>query len=193
MNALLREIQAPVHRYLALRLARSPDGDDVAGDLRQEVLLRAARALTRCHFESERRVVAWVLRIARHVLVDHLRAERAQHRVVPRETLELLAERAALAQWQSGHHARPGADLLDEVTARAMAGLPRDTVELFRLRVQLGHTWPEVGAALGTTASGAKRRFQRAQVALRARFLAVVDALPQAEREARLRSLGLRP
>lgn len=193
MDAALRALQGPVQRYLARRLAGCPDGDDLAGDLCQEVLLRAAGALPRCHFENEQRAVAWGLRIARHVLVDHVRAERTRHRLVSSDTLELLAQRAALAQWQSGHHAADAGDLLDDVAARAMAGLPRQTVELFRLRVQLGRTWPEVGAALGTTASGAKRRFQRAQVALRARFLAVFDALPQAEREGLLRFLGLRP
>jgi DNA-directed RNA polymerase specialized sigma24 family protein len=171
MDAVLRVFQEPVQRYLMRRLAQCPDGHDVAGDLRQEVLLRAAGALSRCHFESEQRAVAWVLRITRHV----------------------LAERAALAQWQSGHHVRDASDLLDDVAGRAMAGLPRQTVELFRLRVQMGLTWPEVGVALGTTTNGAKRRFQRAQVALRARFLAVFDALPRAERDALLRSLGLRP
>jgi RNA polymerase sigma factor (sigma-70 family) len=193
MDAVLRAFQEPVQRYLMRRLAQCPDGHDVAGDLRQEVLLRAAGALSRCHFENEQRAVAWVLRIARHVLVDYVRAEHTRHRLVSPETLELLAERAALAQWQSGHHVRDASDLLDDVAGRAMAGLPRQTVELFRLRVQMGLTWPQVGVALGTTANGAKRRFQRAQVALRARFLAVFDALPHAERDALLRSLGLRP
>lgn len=191
LDAVLRATQEPVHRYLARRLARCPDGDDTAGDLRQEVLLRAAAALPRCEFENDRSVVAWILRITRHVLVDHLRAERRRHPPVSGEGLELLAERAALVQWQSGHHAHPGGELMDEVTARAMSGLPRQTAELFRLRVQLGCTWPEVAAALDTTAGGAKRRFQRAQVALRKRFLTALDTLPEAERKLLRRSLRL--
>lgn len=193
MDAVLRTFQEPVHRYLARRLAQCPDGHDVAGDLRQEVLLRAAGGLARCHFDNEQRPLAWVLRIARNVLVDHVRAERTRHRLVSPDTLELLAERAALAQWQSVSPEGDPGGRLDDVAARAMAGLPRRTVELLRLRVQMGCTWPEVAAALGTTTSGAKRRFQRAQVALRARLLAVLDALPQAESEILLRALGRRP
>lgn len=191
LDDLLRTVQAPVLRYLTRRLARHPDGDDIAGDLRQEVLLRAASAVGRCHFENDRRLLAWVLSITRNVLVDYIRGERARHPLVPGEALERMAERASLAEWQSGRREGAHGELLDRVAALAMAGLPAPTVELLRLRVQLGRTWPEVAEAMGTTASAAKRRYQRAQATLRARFLAAFAELPPAQREPLLRALRL--
>jgi RNA polymerase sigma-70 factor (ECF subfamily) len=191
LNQLLCEVQDTVHRYLASRLSASADADDVAGDLRQEVLIRAAGAVARCTFESDRRVVAWVLAIARNVLVDYLRAERGRGDVVTRGELEPLAQNAALARWlRPAEDAAAGA-LLEEMTAKALCGLPEPTRDLVRLRVQLGLSWKEVGAALGTTESGAKRRFQRSQASLRTRFLSLLDALPPAPRDALLRRLKL--
>lgn len=194
LNQLLAQVQDIIHRYLASRLMDSADHDDVAGDLRQEVLIRAAGAVARCTFESDHAVLAWMLMIARNVLLDHLRAERGRGDVLARGELEPLAQNAALARWQ-----RPAEDaatraLLEEMTARALCGLPEATRDLVRLRVQLGLTWKEVGKALGTTESGAKRRFQRSQASLRARFLALLDTLSPADRDSLLRRWkGLSP
>lgn len=193
LDRLLRAVQTPVHRFLLARLAPRADANDVAGDLLQEVLIRAAAALPRCRFMSGERLVAWVLTIARHVLVDHHRVERARREVVAHEALDRAVEGASLARWRSdaGDHGR--SELLEELAAAAMGGLPERTRELLRLRVQLGCTWKEVGAVLGTTEAGAKRRFQRAQVALRTRFRALLDAVPPARRERLLHGLRLPP
>lgn len=193
LNQLLREVQDTVQRYLASRLSASADADDVAGDLRQEVLIRAAGAVGRCTFESDRAVVGWVLTIARNVLVDHVRAERGRGHVVTRGELEPLAQNAALARWQRPAEDAAAGALLEEMTAQALCGLPEPTRDLVRLRVQLGLTWKEVGAALGTTESGAKRRFQRSQASLRARFLSLLDALPPIARKTLLRRWKLCP
>ena len=189
LDGLLRAVQDRVERYLAGRLAARPDGHDLAGDLRQEVLIRAAGAVGRCRFESDARLVAWVLTIARRVLVDHVRAERARREVLPDRALELMAEEASLARWRGGAHELGPGELLETLAARALGALPERTRELLRLRVQLGWTWKEVGRALGTTEAGAKRRYQRAQAALRTRFLALLDALPPAERDTLPRAL----
>lgn len=191
LDDLLRTVQAPVLRYLTRRLAQHPDGPDIAGDLRQEVLLRAASAVGRCHFEDDRRLLAWVLSITRNVLVDYIRGERARDQSLPGEALERVAERASLAAWQSGRGEVVPTGPLDRVASLAMAGLPAATVELLRLRVQLGLTWPEVARAMGITASAAKRRYQRAQTTLRARFLAALADLPPEQREPLLRTLRL--
>jgi len=183
LDLLLQGIQAPVQRYLAGRLSSWPDGDDLAGDLRQEVLIRAAAALPQCRFESEQRLMAWVLRIARHVLVDHVRAARVRRETVPRLTLEQLAEDVSLERWRSSGAANSQVGLLEAVAAEAMMNLPEHTRELLRLRVQLGLTWKEVGHALGTTEAAAKRRFQRTQASLRFRLRDAVRALSPGERE----------
>lgn len=50
------------------------------------------------------------------------------------------------------------------------------------LRAQHRLTWPEIGAAIQTTAAGAKRRFQGAQVELRTRLVEGVEELPARDR-----------
>ena len=68
-----RELEAPVRGYLRRRLG----GDDaLADDLAQEVFLRLHRALPT--LADHDRVGPWVMRIARSVLVDHLRRRREQ-------------------------------------------------------------------------------------------------------------------
>jgi RNA polymerase sigma-70 factor (ECF subfamily) len=191
LDDLLRTVETPVLRYLNRRLAQHPAGSDVAGDLRQEVLLRVSASLARCRFENDRRLYAWIISITHNVLVDYLRAERARYPTVPQNALELLADRAALAQWQSAFAEPAPTELLDQVTAAALAGLPPQTLELIRLRVHLERTWPDVAAALGTTPSAAKRRYQRAQATLRTRFLTAYGTLSPPQRHALRRAFGL--
>jgi RNA polymerase sigma-70 factor, ECF subfamily len=191
LEQLLRRVQRGVQRYLQRRLPDRRDCNDLADDLRQEVLIRAVSALNRATFEDDRRLLAWLLVIARNVLMDHYRAERRRPRSLPPAAMEALGDDASLAAWlHSG--GSPGAELLDALVSEALRGVPERTQELVRLRVQMGHSWSEVGAALGTSASAAKRRFQRAQAALRRRILVAVDNLPPTER-ARLLARGRLP
>ncbi|HEX2208614.1 MAG TPA: sigma-70 family RNA polymerase sigma factor [Longimicrobium sp.] len=200
LNQLLTAVQDAVHGYLSRRLAGAPDGYDQAGDLRQVVLLRAADAVPRCHFEDDRRLMAWVLTIARRVLIDHVRSERARREVLPWQRLDTLAADPPLDGWQNvtapdlwldedppldAWESAASADASDPLAAAVagiVAALPEATRELLRLRVQLGCTWREVAQVLKTTEAGAKRRYQRAQVSLRARFRAVVCAMSPSER-----------
>jgi RNA polymerase sigma-70 factor (ECF subfamily) len=183
LNQLLNALQGHVQRYLSRRLATTPDGEDQARDLGQEVLVRTAAALARCRFEDDRRLMAWVLTVARRILIDHVRARRARHEVVPRQELDELAARASLASWQNAPAAAGPCAPVAEAVAQAVASMPDATRELLRLRVHMGCTWKEVAAALDTTEAGAKRRFQRAQATLRARFREIVCSMAPGERK----------
>ncbi|WP_420127570.1 RNA polymerase sigma factor [Longimicrobium sp.] len=182
LNQLLRAVQDPVHHYLCGRLAAAGDCDDQARDLGQEVLLRAAAALPRSRFADDRRLMAWMLTIARRVLIDHVRAERARRAVVAPGDVSALDGRVALDHWRTPMAGRARGDSLAAVVAAALRALPEPTRELLRLRVQLRYTWKEVALALDTTQAGAKRRYQRAQASLRARVRVEVGALPPRER-----------
>jgi len=183
LDRLLRRVEGPVYRYLVRRLVAAPDAEDLARDLCQDALIRTAAGLERCTFASDGRLLAWVLTIARNVLLDHLRQARgrAEVRGDPRWVL------SAATEPPPGDDAAPPR-ALETFAAEALADLPEGTAELLRLRLVAGRSWKEVGDALGIAQSAAKRRFQRAQAALRRRILARVEALPpEARRTAALR------
>lgn len=172
LNHLLRRMESPVYRYLVARLRAEPDAGDVALDLCQDALIRASLSLGRCTFASDGKLLAWVLTIARNVLLDHLRQARGRGEV-----------RADPAWSRTAAAAPPGDEpvaprLLESFAAEALAEVPETTAELLRLRLVSGRSWKEVGDALGIAETAAKRRFQRAQVSLRRRILERVDALP---------------
>ena len=79
---VLREGVRPVLRYLRAMV----DTPAQAEDLAQETLVRAFTALARG--ERPERPQAWLLGIARHVLLETWRGERARRRVRRRQELE---------------------------------------------------------------------------------------------------------
>ncbi len=198
LERLLGLIQDPVYRYLVARLRLYQEAEDLARDLAQEALIRIANAIGRCTFDSDSRVLAWVLTVARNVLLDHIRSERSRsERMRFTSDLERAGGQVAWAEWQrQTDDVEPGvaSRILLRVVEEARASLPEATVELLRLRVDMGATWKEVGAALGTTEAGAKRRFQRAQATLRVNIGQRLQALPDGEKAAvedRVRRFGL--
>jgi RNA polymerase sigma-70 factor (ECF subfamily) len=71
----------PVYRYVALRLRRREDAEDVT----QLVFERIVAALPRYHHNGKP-FAAWAFRIARNAVIDH------QRRLRPTETLGAIAE-----------------------------------------------------------------------------------------------------
>lgn len=189
LDQLLRRVEGPVYRYLVARLRAAPDAEDLALDLRQEALIRAAAAVGRCTFVSDERLLAWVLTIARNVMLDHLRAVRGRGEVRDEGQLSRAA-----ADFAAPEDEPAPPRLLETLAAEALAEVPEGTAELLRLRLMAGHTWKEVGETLRIAETAAKRRFQRAQNALRQRILARVRALPLDDRRAAaLRALDPAP
>jgi RNA polymerase sigma factor (sigma-70 family) len=179
LDTLLRTVEPPLYRYLVRRVLHAPDAEDLARDLCQETLIRAMTSIRRCTFASDGRVLAWVLTIGRNVLLDHLR--RASGRAEVRgEAYWEVTEAAGLLPGDEAAAPR----LLETFAAEALGQVPETTAELLRLRLGEGRSWKEVANTLGIAESAAKRRFQRAQGALRRQILARVDALPPDARRA---------
>jgi RNA polymerase sigma-70 factor (ECF subfamily) len=179
LDTLLRRVEPPLFRFLVSRVAAAPDAEDLARDLCQEALIRATTSIGRCTFASDGRVLAWVLTIGRNVLLDHLRQAHGR------------AEVRGEAYWEGTEAAGqlPGEEvapprLLETFAAEALRDVPETTAELLRLRLVGGRSWKEVAHALGIAETAAKRRFQRAQAALRRRILARLNALPPEARRA---------
>lgn len=173
LDRLLGQVEGPVYRYLLSRLRAAPDAEDLARDLCQETLIRAMAAIPRSTFASDGRLLSWALTIARNVLLDHLRQARGRGEVRGDDHWERIESGGPPANEDA-----PPPRLLEALAAEALAEVPEATAELLRLRLIAGRSWKEVGDALGIAESAAKRRFQRAQAALRRKILARLDALP---------------
>lgn len=88
-TALVRLHQRSVRAFIA----RSVRPADVADDLAQDVFLSAYRSLDQ--FQGDGALLAWLLGIARHKVLTHLRSQARRQR---RETLHLAT---ALAEWRA--------------------------------------------------------------------------------------------
>ncbi|HYJ79045.1 MAG TPA: RNA polymerase sigma factor, partial [Longimicrobiaceae bacterium] len=173
LDRLLREVEGPVYRYLVGRLRAAPDAEDLARDLCQETLIRAVASIPRSTFASDGRLLAWGLTIARNVLLDHLRQAHGRAEVRGEEHWA-RTEAGGLLPGEDA----PPPRRLETLAAEALAEVPEATAELLRLRLVAGRSWKEVARELGIPESAAKRRFQRAQAALRRKILARMDASP---------------
>ena len=198
---LLGRLGEVLVRFGERQLRRLPDPHDAAQDVAQETLLRVARGAAACDADCDARFLAWVFTIARHVVTDELRSS-ARRVGVPRraEDLQRLGDVCTFDAWTQGsgdgldHEAATrAAGSLAAVTRAAYDALPPATADLLWLRAVGGATWPAVAAALGTTAAGAKRRFQRATKRMQRAVLNGIAALPARERAAALAALGADP
>jgi DNA-directed RNA polymerase specialized sigma24 family protein len=135
-----------VNGYLARRT-----GDAVlAEELAQETFYRATRAFLGWRGGS---AVAWLLAIARHVLIDEVRRGR---RLVP------LPDSLVAGIEPSGG---------DDVT-RVLASLPKSQRHVLELIYVYGYSHAEAAAILGTSEGAVKTAVWRARSAFRHAYLA---------------------
>ena len=133
---MLASDYADLRRTLLAYLRRRVDDAAAAEDLVQEVMVKAVMAARSTASSLPENVGAWLMTIARHALVDHLRARR------PTEPLpeDLLADdgpaadedlRDACARWPSVFRAYRDAVIAAEFDGVALATLAqRDQVSL---------------------------------------------------------------
>jgi len=164
-DTLLGQVRVVVHRYCRARLGRLPGSEHAADDVAQEVCLAVLSALPRYRDEG-RPFEAFVFGIAAHKVVDAQRA--AGRAAVPTED---LPETADTRPGPEEHAVRNS----DAATVRRLLDLlPPHQRELLLLRVVVGLSGEETGAALGMTA-GAVRVAQHRALA-RLRMLAAAEA-----------------
>jgi RNA polymerase sigma-70 factor, ECF subfamily len=165
-GALFDRYYVPVHRFVAARVGRPSDAEDLA----QLVFVKALEALPR----YEARGVpfgGWLFRLARNVVIDHVRTRR-EH--VP---LDIAAERTA-------EDAGPDdlAEMRQELdsVARALRRLTPEQREAVELRFFAGLSAKEAAVAMGRQ-EGTVRGLQfRAIAALRRELGIEADDLPEA-------------
>lgn len=146
LEDLFRAHWSLVNGYLARRT-----GDAVlAEELAQETFYRATRAFLGWRGGS---AVAWLLAIARHVLIDEARRGRR---------LEPLPDSLVAGIEPSGGH---------DVT-RVLASLPKAQRQVLELIYIYGYSHAEAAAILGTSEGAVKTAVWRARSAFRRVYLA---------------------
>lgn len=157
-DALYDRHLPPVHAYL---LARTRDRE-VAQDLVQETFLRAWRNLAEVAALEVGRQRAWLVAVARNLVIDRGRRTRSERVAV--ERLGRLDEPAGVAD------PADQAELERDVAAvdRAIASLPEEQRVLLSLQVMGGLTSAEIGELLGVPAGTVRYRLNQVRARLRA-------------------------
>jgi RNA polymerase sigma factor (sigma-70 family) len=183
---LVRELYAPVFRYLRRWLGDRPHADELAKDLTQDTLLQVLRCVAACEAQSEGEFLAWVLKVARNCARMYLRRRREElARLAYPQDLDVATHRVAYQEWARGDTEHTLAfSVLLRLAQSAGNTLSEETQRLLWQRLVEGAPWNEIAEALGTTYRAAQRRFQRAQGALRRQILERVGDLPEPERSA---------
>ena len=167
-GALFDHFYGPVYRFVVARVGRPSDAEDLA----QLVFVKALEALPR----YEARGIpfgGWLFRLARNVVIDHIRARRDH------SPLDVIAERADLGD---------GPDELAQMrqemdsVALALRRLTPEQREAIELRFFAGLSAREAAEAMGRQ-EGTVRGLQFRAIAALRRELGIEDpanALPRA-------------
>jgi RNA polymerase sigma-70 factor (ECF subfamily) len=149
LAAFVRATQADVWR-----LCRHLAGAQAADDLAQDAYLRALEALPR--FRGEHGVRPWLLAIARHTAIDHVRKEQRRRR---------------LTFWVQSSSAEEHEYTQNE-TVGLLAHLDADRREAFVLTQLVGLTYAEAAEVADVPIGTIRSRVARA----RAELLALIEA-----------------
>lgn len=185
LENLLIRLHVPTLRFLRRRLGSDPREAEVADDLTQETLVRVYRFLSTCSATNDAQIMAWVLAIARRQLIDWIRAK---YRDVA-ASLALMGDekqQSEIGEPQYGCRVQQDGSFEHQRLLMLLMDLhdrlPAATQKLLWLRVVQAASWTEVAKEMQTTASAAKRRYQRVQQRLRSELLCRIDELPEGER-----------
>ena len=153
VGRLYDELVRPIYRYVAVRIRRREDAEDVT----QLVFERIVTALPRYRHDGKP-FSAWAFRIARNAVIDHLRRAR------PTEPLRVIAEPAAAGSGLDAITLR--AEELRELQA-AIGRLTPDQREALILRYAGGLSADEAAQVMGRRAGTVRGLTFRAIEALR--------------------------
>jgi RNA polymerase sigma-70 factor (ECF subfamily) len=148
------ELEQKLRPFIQKRVARDADTDDVL----QEVLLRVHRGIGGVH--DEERLDAWIHRIARNAITDHLRA-RLKHPPA------LSAETPEEPDLGDDEDDRQAARDLSRCLSGFVAMLPSPYREAITLTELEGRSQKEAAEMMGVSLSGMKSRVQRGRAKLR--------------------------
>ena len=146
---IVRQYQTPLYNYVARVLGADRS---LAEDLCQEVFLRVYQALP--GFDSRCQFTTWLFQVAKHRVVDELRARERRGR----PTIELSSAPQL-------HLSVAPAEPIESMEAvwEAIAGLSLDLKMALLLRDVVGLSYAEIAEALETTLATVKWRIYKAR------------------------------
>ena len=154
--ALLVERHGSAVRNLAWRMTGSPDE---AGDLAQEIFLRAYSSLA--GYDLKRPFFSWLYTLALNLIRSHLRARKRDFLAKAKELNEELGKAALAGEDVQGPEGRLEA-LQDAVLVRkGVLALPDKLREALVLRFYMDLSFEETAQVLRVSVSAAKMRVYR--------------------------------
>lgn len=196
---LLEHLRPDLVAYLRNRVDSNPSADALAQELAQDTLVKAASSIDECRAQTAAQLSAWARTIARRISIDWYRKrERELARRAWTEPAEVPAAvlRSTVIDDHTGTIPEDGGRVdrvLGRLLMEAQSELSPGTRQVIRRRLLYGDSWSEAGQAIGTTAGGAKRRWQRARERLRREVVSRADELPIELRREVLRKLRHHP
>lgn len=145
-----------VHVVRSCRAWLAGVGDGAAEEAAQEALVRIATGLHACRAGTDEAFFAWCHAVARNAATDRLREHLREW--------EVRALSDELAKVECDRDAGEQSVAVDALLAVLDEALGTETEAVHALlwhRVVRDDSWEEAAHALGLTAAGAKRRFQR--------------------------------
>lgn len=155
LGRLYDELVVPIYRYIAIRVRRREDAEDIT----QLVFERMVGALPR-YRSSGRPFQAWAYRIARNAVIDHLRRDRNHEPLDP--LYERMGDEGPEAMSMLGEEIRELRDAIRTLTP--------DQQEALSLRFAAGLSAEEAAAVMGRRAGTVRGLTFRAIASLRRRM-----------------------
>ena len=156
-TAIWQEVHERLRRFIAKRVADEAEVED----LLQEVFVRVHRHLDQ--LQEPERLVPWIFRITRHVIIDHYRAPK-RHREVP---VGLANEMEANVPESTGDSTLAATTELSGCLGPMIARLSEDSRQAITLVEIEGLTQKQAAERLGLSIPGMKSRVQRGRQQLR--------------------------
>lgn len=147
----LRRQYGVLYRYLRRRAGSREEAED----LTQEVFVTAIAALGRAQVEAEGAPLAWLYTVARHRLIDRLRA-----RPTPPAQLDLNHYPAATGERAYG-------DPIIKVLLEGLHGLSEAQRRVVVLKLFEGRSFAEIAVEVGANEEACRMRLSRGLAALR--------------------------
>ncbi len=158
LDALVRRVQARVHRWAA----RITGDDDSADDIAQDVLIGLERRLDK--YQGRSRFSTWLFSVTRNAALEH---ERAEHRRAAKRAILSTHVVSTTSDARTAHDEQAVAALV----LRYVDALPRGQRQIFEAVDLRGREPADVARELGMEQSTVRAHLFKARRAIRARML----------------------
>lgn len=179
-ETLIRRLYPCVEAFLSSRIATSPHLHSWLSDITQEAMLRIDKNIWTCRFVEDDALFGWCLKVARSVLVDHIRRHK---RRAAETTLAISLEGSFGSEFWRYRQAfgTSDADFVGSAAFRRSVNEILDALDgeqstLLWQRIVEGRSWRDVGRSLGISDRAARQRWRRLAAHLRTHIAAAASS-----------------